>query len=72
MDTSFVEVVGQCSGVLWNWPLCMLVLGPLGRGSDTGQIQLLSVLFLGPLFISYKEIYKWLTLVLDLEMLGTG
>ena len=45
-------------------------LGPLGRGSDVGQAQLLLVPCPGPLGMSYKVICRWLPLVLAWRSLG--
>lgn len=35
--------IGSCSGVVWSWPMCVLVLGLLGRDSGVGQCHMLHV-----------------------------
>lgn len=72
LDTSFVELVGWCPGMLWSWPLGVLVLEPLVMDSGAGQDQLLIVLGLGPPCRIQKVIFVWLLLVIGLELLVRG
>ena len=40
-EYSVCELTGSCSDVIWNWPLGVLVLRPLGRDSVVVQCQML-------------------------------
>ena len=58
---SFVEVV-RC------WPMCVLVVGPLGRSCGANHGQLLSVSSPGPPGRNYKVICIYYLSVLGLRM----
>ena len=64
---SFVELVSLCSGVVWSQPLHVLVVGFLESVSHAGQVQLLSLLSLGPPGRSCQVICGWFPPVLGLE-----
>ena len=65
---------------LWRWlggvwcrlklATGFLVLGPLERGSGAVQGQLLPVPCTGPPGVSYKVVFRWLLLVLGLDVPG--
>lgn len=59
-------------GALVTWPLSVLVLGPLGRGSSVGQFQIPPVPTLGPPSRSYKVTCSWLLPELCLEVCCVG
>lgn len=70
LGTLLVGSISWCSVVVWRWPLGILVLKPLWRGSHEGQCQLPPVTSPGLPGRSYRIIWGCRISVLNLEMCG--